>query len=395
MLRHASSNLDPTAAAAIDPEPVELKARRRSAMGSIIGHTGFNVARYHTTHVFGALFPLLAGVLVFGWRAVICVVMVVGSTLLAGLVWRRVGARGHPLRPAQLLWLGLVIAMIRPAAGLLIVILCWALGGIGSGRFHPAVVVYLSLAVMYGPQLKSEYLLQRNRLLVGDLLNAPRQVEAKAVQFAWRSRRILPGQDALHCEPASESLIDFTRRQLAPDGSRVTAEAVLRDYLPPMEDCVLGAVPGGIGTTSAVAVIIGGLFLLYRGLIDYRIPLMITAAAWIALLVLPIPVGGTDPPAWHWFPGHARGIGWSVGLTLANYQVLASPLLFTAFFLAGSPTIRPLSRKGRAIYAMLTGVMAAGFQLYLSVSLGSYLALLLAGLITPMLDRLLISKALV
>jgi len=136
-------------------EPLELKSPRRRAMGSIIGHTGFNVARYHTTHVFGALFPLLAGALFFGWRAIVSVLIVVGTTLLAGLVWRRIGTRGHPLRPAQLLWLGLVLAMmlpanllhaadhspwpILPAAGLMIVILCWALGGIwqrpvSSGR---------------------------------------------------------------------------------------------------------------------------------------------------------------------------------------------------------------------------------------------------------------------
>jgi hypothetical protein len=44
---------------------------------------------------------------------------------------------------------------------------------------------------------------------------------------------------------------------------------------------------------------------------------------------------------------------------------------------------------------MLIGVLAAGFQLYLSVSLGSYLALLLAGFLTPVLDRVMVSKPLV
>jgi len=401
-----------TAAAAIETQPVALKSRRRSAMGSIIGHTGFNVARYHTTHVFGALFPLLAGVLVFGWRAIVSVMIVVGSTLLGGLVWRRIGMRGHPLRPAQLMWLGLVIAMMLPAslltasghpmtwpilpsAGLLIVILCWSLGGIGSGRFHPAVVVYLLLAVLFGPPLKSGAVLQRNHMASGDLLNAPAVSEPRALQFSWRARRIVPGQDALRVVPCAEALLDFTLKQRAPDGSRLSVEGLLRDHLPPMEDVVLGAVPGGIGVTSAVAVIIGGLFLLYRGLIDFRIPLLITVTAWLALIALPMPAGMNQPIEWRWFPGHVRGVGWSMGVTLANYEILASPLLFTAFFLAGSPSVRPLSRKGRGIYAMLIGVLAAGFQLYLSVSLGSYLALLLAGFLTPALDRVMVSKPLV
>jgi Na+-translocating ferredoxin:NAD+ oxidoreductase RnfD subunit len=393
-------------------EEVALKAPRRSPMGSVIGHTGFNVARYHTTHVFGALFPLGVGMLMFGWRAIVSVIIVVATTLLFGLIWRRIGLRGHPIRPAQLLWLGLLMAMmlpahllrgsaspatwpILPAAAILIVIVCWCFSGIGSGRFHPVVTVYLLLALLYSPQLKSEWVLQHNRLLAGDLLNAPRAIESRAMPFAWRLRRILPWQDSLHTVPASVALIDYTRNHRAPDGSPLSVESLLRDHLPPMEDFVLGAVPGGIGVTSAVAVIIGGLFLLYRGLIDYRIPLLITVAAWIAIIALPIPAGAGDHPSYRWFPGHVHGIGWEMGFTLANYQVLASPLLFTAFFLAGSPSVRPLSRKARGIYAVLIGVLAAGLQLYWSVALGSYLALLLVGFITPVLDRIFAPRALV
>jgi Na+-translocating ferredoxin:NAD+ oxidoreductase subunit D len=339
------------------------------------------------------------------------VLIVTCSTVFAGFIWRRIGARGRPLRPALLLWLGVVMSMMLPAnllsgghwsawpilliAALLMVIVCWLLGGIGSGRFHPAVLVYLLLALLYGPQLKSGFVLQHNRLLVGDLLAAPARVEPKSLQSPWKSRRILPGQDAIHCVTPAIALIDFTTMQQAPDGSRVTAQALLRDHLPPMEDCVLGAVPGGIGVTSAVAVIIGGLFLLYRGLIDYRIPLLITVAAWMALITLPIPTGTGTNLVWRWFPGHVHGIGWETAVSMANYQVLASPLLFTAFFLAGSPSVRPLSRKSRTIYALLLGALAAGIQLYISVSLGSYIALLFVGLMTPVLDRVFVSRSLV
>jgi Na+-translocating ferredoxin:NAD+ oxidoreductase RnfD subunit len=340
------------------------------------------------------------------------VMIVVGASLLAGVVWRRIGTCGQPIRPAQLLWLSLVLALMLPAellqsqrhpmpwplvicAALMLVMLCWAAGGIGSGRFHPAVVVYLLLALFYAPEMKADLVLQRHRMLLGDLMSAPAQVPFKASQFAWRKRPIVPGQDALRVIPASVALLDFTRSERSPDHRRVSLETVLRDELPPLEDYVLGAVPGGIGTTSTVAIIIGGLFLLYRGLIDFRIPMLIFLSAWVALLALPIPAGMHDHPEWRWFPGHVQGVGWGIGVTLANYELLASPLLFTAFFLAGAPQVRPLSRKGRVIYASLIGVLAAGFQLYLSVSLGSYLALLLVGLMTPFLDRFTGRRALV
>ncbi len=214
-----SSTVEPPAPP-IDAEPVRLKAPRRSSMGSVIGHTGFNVARYHITHVFGALFPLLAGLLVFGWRACVSVLIVVSCTLLAGLVWRRLGARGHPLRPAQLLWFGLVMALMLPAnllrtspqhspwpilpcAALMLVMLSWAAGGIGSGRFHPALVVYLLLSLLYHPLLKTDLVLQSHRLLAGDLLSAELSVEPRATQLAWRKRPTVTGVDALRVIPCA------------------------------------------------------------------------------------------------------------------------------------------------------------------------------------------------
>jgi Na+-translocating ferredoxin:NAD+ oxidoreductase subunit D len=391
----------------IGPEPLELKVPRRRAMGSVIGHTGFNVARYHTTHVFGALFPLLAGALFFGWRAITAVLIVVGTTLLGGFVWRRIGTRGHPLRPAQLLWLGVVMAMMLPAnllaishrspwpilpiAGLSIVILCWAIGGLGSGLFHPAVVVYLLIALVYRHQLASQTMLQRNHLISGDLLGAAHELETRAFQVTWRKRPILPNIDAIHSVPPAAAMSEFSNPYRRNDTERISLDALLRDRVPPLQDVVLGAIPGSIGVTSAVAVIIGGLFLLYRGLIDFRIPLMITAAAWLALLVLPIP----EQSQWQWVPGRIQGIGWAMGVTWANYQVLASPLLFTAFFLAGSPSVRPLSKRGRTIYAITIGLLTAALQLYVSVALGSYLALLIVGLTTPILDRFCMARPLV
>ena len=82
------------------------------------------------------------------------------------------------------------------------------------------------------------------------------------------------------------------------------------------------------------------------------------------------------------------GVSGAAVLSFACYEMLAGPLLLTAFFLATSPAVRPMPRPARAIYAVILGVASAGAKLYLSVSHGPYLALLAVSLLTPLFDRL-------
>ena len=133
-----------------------------------------------------------------------------------------------------------------------------------------------------------------------------------------------------------------------------------------------------------------------RGLIDYRIPLLACLAAYAAFLILPLPVVITDTATeWRWLAFRPHYLGLPVALTLANYELLASPLLFVLFFLAPSGQLQPMSRRGRAIYGLILGLLAAPAQLYGSVAVGPYVALLLAALTTAVLDRVCTPKALV
>jgi electron transport complex protein RnfD len=158
--------------------------------------------------------------------------------------------------------------------------------------------------------------------------------------------------------------------------------------MPAMEDLVIGGQPGPIGTSSAVAIIVGGLFLLYRGLIDFRIPTLILFAAFITMLVLPIPTLISETTVdWHWIAFRQFGIGRAMAVTFVNYEIVASPLLFTAFFLATSPAVRPMARRARVVYAILIGVVSGVVQLYFSVAIGPYVALLLVSLLTPTFDK--------
>jgi electron transport complex protein RnfD len=173
-------------------------------------------------------------------------------------------------------------------------------------------------------------------------------------------------------------------------------ESLVRDRLPPLEDLIVGGQPAAVGHGSAIALIIGGLFLLYRGLIDFRVPMLIFTTAFVCFLILPVPVVITESSrVMRWFAMRDSSVGLALGVTFANYELMASPLLFTGFFLATAPAVRPVVRRARAIYAVLVGVATAVFQLYVSVSIGPYLALLGVSLLSPTLDRMFRPRALV
>ncbi len=400
---------------------------------------GSSIGIFYRMHMMGAIFPITAGLAFYGWRAAMSIAIVVTSAMAGMVIWRRIGKRGFTLRPPHGLWMSLLLALtlpahllsqpgpndhlplslwaILPAAGLLLVVLMWVLGGVGSPRFHPVLVTNLLLVLFVGDSLVPHWVLQRSHTVTGDLMSVTDPANSKPSRDGWRTTSPIPRQDGLYVkEPASLRLTLFTTNSAAPalisnpqPANRVAAPPSptqvsqrateemdrLLDGLPALEDLAIGGHPGPIGAGSAIAVIIGGLFLLYRGLIDYRIPLIIIFTAFAAFLVLPLPIVMDNATVWRSLFMPRLGIDGGTAVTFVNYELMASPLLFVAFFLATAPAVRPMARRARTIYALLTGIAAAASQLYLSVSYGPYVALLLVSLLTPLLDRWFASRPLV
>lgn len=366
---------------------------------------GIGVPGFYFTHLLGAVFPLTAGILLYGWHGLVSLLAIVGSAALAIACWRRIGPRGRMLHYSHGLWFAVLLAMMLPAhlatepaagealwpilplAGLALVILLYLFGGMGGGHVHPVVATYLLLIICFGGDLVPHRILNRSHLLTGELLRSGPADTQDLHNQPWIARRNSP-TDSDYQEPTAERLTRYTSgRQEVKARKWLDLQGLLRDSMPPLENFIVAGQPGALGTSSVIAVIIGGLFLLYRGMIDYRIPLLTCAAAYVALLLLPIPALIDNGPQWRWAAFRTTANGWSVGLTFANYEIMASPIIFTAFFLATAAAIRPMTRRGRTIYALSLGVTTAAFQLYVSVSYGPYLALLIVSLLTPELDR--------
>ncbi len=78
-------------------------------------HSSVDVHGFFATHLQATIFPATAGVLFYGWRALLLMSGVVASTGLALLLWRRVGKRGGELRVAHGLWMAVLLALTLPA----------------------------------------------------------------------------------------------------------------------------------------------------------------------------------------------------------------------------------------------------------------------------------------
>jgi electron transport complex protein RnfD len=128
----------------------------------------------------------------------------------------------------------------------------------------------------------------------------------------------------------------------------------------PHWDLFVGQVGGSIGETSALALLLGGGFLLLRGVIDWTIPaaFIVSTAALCGLL-------GADPL------GH----------------LLAGGLLLGAFFMATDYVTSPLSRRGRLLFGAGCGLLTVLIRLYGGFPEGVCYAILIMNSLVPLIDR--------
>jgi len=133
-------------------------------------------------------------------------------------------------------------------------------------------------------------------------------------------------------------------------------------------DLFIGNVSGSVGETSALALIIGGIYLLIRKAIDWRIPL-----SYIGTVYIIGAIAGTVAPE-----AYAGGL----------FYTLAGGLLIGAIFMATDPVTSPVTKKGRWIFGAGCGVITMVIRLWGGLPEGVMYAVLLMNAVTPLLNRL-------
>jgi len=142
---------------------------------------------------------------------------------------------------------------------------------------------------------------------------------------------------------------------------------------PALGELVLGQHPGTLAEAFPLAVLAGGLLLIFLRTIDWRIPLSHLAA--ISLLAMVLPPGSR-------MEGHAP---WLAGNPLVH--LLAGGVLLSAFFMLTDPVTAPFTARGRVVFAVLAAFYTLVVRFYTPYPDGAVLAILLANASVPLIDR--------
>ncbi len=140
----------------------------------------------------------------------------------------------------------------------------------------------------------------------------------------------------------------------------VSSATPLAGYEASMIDLFIGNIPGSIGEVSKAAILLGFLYLLVRKTISWRIPVVMIATTALFSWML-----GDDP------------------LT----AILSGGVLFGAVFMASDYTTSPMTPKGQMVYAAFAGLIVVIIRNFGAYPEGVTYAILLANIITPLLDK--------
>ncbi len=147
-------------------------------------------------------------------------------------------------------------------------------------------------------------------------------------------------------------------------------QAALSQYS--LEKMFFGLIPGATGEVSAFLLLIGGLFIVFTKVANWRIPLGI----FLGVSIVSGALWGIDPskyysPWFHWFAG---------GLMLG------------AFFMATDPVSAPDTNGGKWLYGLLCGANIVVVRQFAPLPEGVMFSILLMNLFAPLLDEIFLRR---
>ncbi len=269
----------------------------------------------------------------FGLNALFLIVLCMATALLTEVVFRKMLNRRSKRFDGSSLVTGLLIALcftvntswwtavIATVIG--VGIAKELMGGIGWNLFNPALFGRVSV-VIFAPLLLNEV-----------------NIAFKPLGF-------------------SLSTVDVV--------TQATPLALLKygSGLPSLSSLFLSFPGGALGETSALALIAGGAYLIYRKHIRWQTPVSIIATVFVIALLLDSGRLGIAAPLYHIFSGG---------------------VLLGAIFMATDWVTSPITTKGKIIFGVSVGILIMVFRLFLAPVEGTAFSILIMNAFVPYIDR--------
>ena len=207
-----------------------------------------------------------------------------------------------------------------------------AFGGLGKNLFNPALVGRVFLLVSFPVNMTSWPVPLSNRWVLVDALTGP-------------------------------TPLGMLKEGLA-NGETL---ATLKTHLPAYQDMFMGQIGGSLGEVSAVAILLGGIYMLYRGIISWHIPVsyLATVATFAGILYLINPTHFIDPV----------------------FHLLAGGLMLGAFFMATDMVTSPMTYKGMLVFGVGCGVLTVLIRNWGAYPEGVSFAILIMNAFVPLINK--------
>jgi electron transport complex protein RnfD len=276
-----------------------------------------------------ALVPTAAaGVYLFGLTALLSLLLAMATAVVVEAVIEVLTKREVAVRDLHALLSGLLVALILPptapwwltmtGAATAIILGKMVFGGLGTYPFNPPLVAWVVLKLSW-PERMNSFLSP----LTGE--------------------RVLTPLMAFQEDPALFYSYDLW-------------------------DLFLGNQAGGIGMVCGLAVVIGGIFLIARGLIRWHIPVAFLLGVAIFAGIMRLINPDLYPP---------------VGFHLAGGGVLLG-----ALFLAPEPVTSPVTPRGMLAFGFLAGILTMILRMWGADPDGTFYAILVMNAATPLFNAL-------
>ena len=149
--------------------------------------------------------------------------------------------------------------------------------------------------------------------------------------------------------------------------SDITYESVVKPF-GSLFDFFIGTIPGSMGETSALLCIVGLIYLIFKKVIKWRIPVTYISTVFIITLLV--------------------GINNGIGLWYPLFHILSGGLLFGAVFMATDPVTSPTTKNGQIIYGISLGILTVILRLLTNNPEGVCISILTMNMLVFIVEKI-------